>query len=178
MSNRILYIEDDTALATVMTRAMMQRGYEVSHYDNLESLRAALPQLQFSFALLDLKIGNDNSLQVIEDIRAVAEVPIIILTGYGTIRSAVQAMKLGAINFLTKPCGVDEVLAALQDGVDSKYDNVPLEKPSLKSVEWEAIQKALDDNQGNISAAARQLKIHRRSLQRKLSKRHIDNDNL
>lgn len=173
--SRILYLEDDLALARITQRGLEKRGYAVSHYDNIDSLREALngDGIDYEYALLDLKIGNDTSLQFITDITRKGRVPVVVLTGYGTVRTAVKAMQLGAINVLTKPASIDDIINALL-GHDTEQDNIEVEKPSLKAQEWEAIQKALDEHQGNVTAAARQLKMHRRTLQRKLKKRHID----
>ena len=170
----IRYLEDDTALASVTQRALEKRGFKVTHAANLDQLRQHAAKKDYDRVLLDLKIGNDTSLPLIKEIYQIKAAPIVVLTGYGTIRTAVQAVKLGAINFLSKPCPIDEVLAAFED--EEETADVELEdadKPSLKAMEWEVIQQALDDNEGNISAAARQLKMHRRTLQRKLKKKHI-----
>lgn len=173
----ILYLEDDDALANVTRRGLEKRGFEVIHFLSIKELTNQLNNFHFDHALLDLKIGNDNSLRLIKELKEKSQASIVILTGYGTIRTAVQAMKLGAINFLSKPSSIDEILKALSEksGTYLSEETIPtFDKPSLKAVEWETIQKALDENNGNISAAARQLKMHRRTLQRKLTKRHID----
>jgi len=174
--NDILYLEDDAALAFVTKRALEKRGYNVDLSSSIESARANLSRVTYRYALLDLKIGNETSLDLIKDIKKLQNIPIVLLTGYGSIRTAVQAMKLGAVNFLSKPCSLMEIIAALEDKVVDPHQNTheqvtPL---SLRKLEWEAIQKALDENEGNISATARQLKMHRRTLQRKLQKKHFE----
>lgn len=176
MNKTILYLEDDEALAFVTKRALVKRGFIVHYFPSIASLQNALSTLTYDAALLDLKIGSDTSLSLISDIKGDSNTPIIILTGYGTIRTAVQAMKLGAIDFLSKPCSVNEIIAAFKEANNptTNSEEAEIEKPSLKVIEWESIQKALDENDGNISAAARQLKMHRRTLQRKLNKRHIE----
>ena len=179
MIKKLLYLEDDEALAFVTKRAMQKRGFAVEHVATLAALREHLKKADFSHALLDLKIGNDTSIELIDEIKKARDIPIVILTGYGTIRTAVQAIKYGAIDFLNKPCSVDDVISALCATDIEEIINVAsnnLEKPSLKSIERETIQRALDENNGNISAAARQLKMHRRTLQRKLIKRHLEDD--
>lgn len=176
MIKTILYLEDDDALAHITSRTLRRRGYKIIHYLSIRELQQDLHNIHFTHALLDLKIGQETSLHLIQHIKEYNNAPIVILTGYGTIRTSVQAMKLGAINFLTKPSSVDDILAAFDDqGLYIKDDDIILQKTSLKTVERETIQQALDDNNGNISAAARQLNIHRRTLQRKLTKRHIEN---
>ena len=101
------------------------------------------------------------------------------LTGYGSIATAVKAIKSGAHNYLTKPVSVDDILSAFDEASEHSNDLHSVESmiksPSLKQIEWESIQKALDANNGNISATARQLKMHRRTLQRKLQKKPLDN---
>ncbi len=172
----LLYLEDDEALAFVTCRTLEKRRYLVDHFADIDAVRAALAQKAYRYALLDLKIGNNTSLGLIRDIKQRYDIPIVLLTGYGSIRTAVQAMKLGAVNFLSKPCSTEEIISALEDQpfLDAATTDKPVAGPSLKSTEWEAIQKALDDNGGNISAAARQLRLHRRTLQRKLQKRHLE----
>lgn len=176
MIKTILYLEDDDALAHITSRTLRRRGYEVIHYLSIDELQKKLHNTHFTHALLDLKIGQETSLHLIQHIKNYNNAPIVILTGYGTIRTSVQAMKLGAINFLTKPSSINDILAAFDEQkINIKNDDIILQKTSLKTVERETIQQALDDNNGNISAAARQLNIHRRTLQRKLIKRHIEN---
>ena len=175
MSKRILYLEDDEALAYVMCRSLEKLGFATHYFADIASLQTALDGMHFDYVLLDLKIGNETSLGLIEEIKSYRDVPVLVMSGYGTIRTAVQAMKLGAVNFLSKPCGIDDILQALtqEDSAIANVLEIDVAKPSLKAVEWETIQKALDENDGNISAAARQLKMHRRTLQRKLQKRNI-----
>lgn len=171
----LLLVEDDEALAFVTRRALERRGYKVYWYDSVDKARQQLSCLDLHAALLDLKVGNDTSLDLIADIKGVhTDLPIVLITGYGSIATAVQAMKLGAVNYLTKPCTIEQILAALneQDG-NPQPEPASVEPPSLRRLEWETIQKALDENNGNISATARQLKMHRRTLQRKLQKRPV-----
>ncbi len=177
MPGTILYLEDDKALAHITQRALNKAGFTVMHYSEVETFKKSLRTVNFDYVLLDMKIGHATSLELIPAIKAVKDAPIVVLSGYGTIRTAVQAMKLGAINFLSKPCSSKEIVAAFEakstEELPEQKDE-ELKPQSLRAVEWEAIQKALDDNSGNISAAARQLKMHRRTLQRKLSKRNVE----
>ena len=168
----ILYLEDDQALAFVTQRSFEKKGFSVKHYSDIETLKTQLSCITFDYAVLDLKVNNASSLPLITHIKDTHAVPILIVSGYGTIRTAVQSMKHGAINFLSKPCSIDDMINALHDDGGDNNDAL-LAAPSLKSQEREAIQKALEENQGNISAAARQLKMHRRTLQRKLTKKHL-----
>lgn len=170
----MLFVEDDEALAFVTKRALEKRDYTVHWFSELRKARAHLPKLSLDYALLDLKVGKETSLDFIAQIKQTHPgVAIVLLTGYGSIATAVQAMKLGAINYLTKPCSIEQIIAALRNDGSAAIPAEPVEMeiPSLRRVEWEVIQKALDENDGNISATARQLKMHRRTLQRKLQKR-------
>jgi len=122
--------------------------------------------------LLDLRMPAGNGLDMIERTKSLdPTIVIIILTGYGSIPTAMQALKLGADHYLSKPVDVDQILATYEELTAKSIDKqTPLTVPSLARVEWEHIQRVLSDCSGNISQAARLLGIHRRSLQRKLSK--------
>ena len=111
---KVLYLEDDEALAHVTIRAFNRVNYDVIHFSDTESLKSALPNLNIQCALLDLKIGNESALPLVKTVKDHAAVPIVILSGYGTIRAAVQAMKLGAVDFLSKPCHIEDVIQAFQ----------------------------------------------------------------
>ncbi len=172
----LLYLEDDDALAFVTKRALEARHYDVEHFSNLSDAEQRLAERDFHCALLDLKIGNETSLRFIQQIKARQDIPVVLITGYGSIRTTVQAMRLGAINYLSKPCSISDIVAALTDaefhnGSDQSSAQRHVEVPSLRRQEWEAIQRALEQNEGNVSATARQLKMHRRTLQRKLAKK-------
>lgn len=178
----ILLVEDDEVFARVMARALSQREYEVSHASNLQAAREQLPQRAFAYAILDLNLGGETSLSLIEPLKAAnPDIRILILTGYASIATAVEAIKLGADNYLAKPADTDEILSALLVGeAEEKQTNAPalagaaaMEPMSVRRLEWEHIQKVLQENDGNISATARQLKMHRRTLQRKLQKRPV-----
>ena len=167
----ILLVDDDDAFRKRMTRALADRGYDVraAHdYDAaMESARADSPQ----FAVVDLKMPGRSGLEVVRDLKAIDETTrIVVLTGYGSIATAVEAVKLGATHYLPKPADVDEILAALTR--DEGVTEVPAEfpAPTLARAEWEHIQRVLGDCGGNISEAARRLGLHRRSLQLKLRK--------
>ncbi len=172
----LLYLEDDDALAFVTKRALEARHYQVEHFSNLVDARRGLAERDFHCALLDLKIGNETSLRFIQQIKARKDIPVVLITGYGSIRTAVHALRLGAINYLSKPCSISDIVTALNDvefnnASDQSDVSREVEAPSLRRQEWEAIQRALEQNQGNVSATARQLKMHRRTLQRKLAKK-------
>lgn len=181
---RILLVEDDEVFARVVARALGQREYEVSHASGLRAAREQMEQTTFAYAILDLNLGGETSLSLIEPLKSSnPDIRILILTGYASIATAVEAIKLGADNYLAKPADTDEILSALLVGEASeKADSAErhaasgaqsMEPMSVRRLEWEHIQKVLQENDGNISATARQLKMHRRTLQRKLQKRPV-----
>ncbi len=172
----ILVVEDDEMFARVICRAMQQRGFFTEH---AESVDAALLQVQaahFDLAVLDLNLGGHSSLPLIATLKQTfPDIRILVLTGYASIATAVDAIKLGADNYLAKPADADEILTALLvDKTHADDENSDIQEPmSVKRLEWEHIQKILKENDGNISQTARQLKMHRRTLQRKLQKRPV-----
>jgi two-component system response regulator RegA len=164
----LLIVEDDTALRERLVRAMRDRGYDTTgvadHAAAIEAARGESPEL----ALVDLRLPGASGLAVVRDLKALdPSTVVVVLTGYGSIATAVESIKLGAAGYLTKPADADQIVAAF-DGTPPP-DEAPA--PSLARVEWEHIQRILSDCAGNVSQAARVLGIHRRSLQRKLSKR-------
>ena len=132
----------------------------------LDAARDESPEL----ALVDLRLPGESGLAVVRDLKALdSSTIVVVLTGYGSIATAVESIKLGAASYLTKPADADQIVAAF-DGTQPHDD---AQAPSLARVEWEHIQRILTDCGGNVSQAARVLGIHRRSLQRKLSKRPV-----
>ncbi|MDH5491913.1 MAG: response regulator, partial [Myxococcales bacterium] len=124
-------------------------------------------------ALVDLRMPGRSGLELVQELHALdPTTKIVVLTGYGSIATAIEAVRLGATHYLTKPADVDEILAAFErrDLPPGELPEVPAEAPSLARVEWEHINRVLTECGGNVSQAARRLGIHRRSLQRKLSK--------
>lgn len=175
---QILLVEDDEVFARVISRALSQREYEVSHASDSDSANKLINSGQFNYAILDLNLGGETSLDLIEPLKTHnPDIRILILTGYASIATAVEAIKRGADNYLAKPADANEILAALLTGDSSgpprTADQSNLEPMSVRRLEWEHIQKVLQENDGNISATARQLKMHRRTLQRKLQKRPV-----
>lgn len=174
----ILLVEDDEVFSRVMSRALTHRDYEVSHAADEESALRLIGDNQFDYAILDLNLGGHTSLGLIAPLkRSNANLRILILTGYASITTAVEAIKLGADNYLAKPADAEEILNALLEDSPSKAiddaESPHMEPMSVRRLEWEHIQKVLNENDGNISETARQLKMHRRTLQRKLQKRPV-----
>jgi two-component system, response regulator RegA len=176
MSERnLLLVEDDEVFAHVTSRAMEQRGYRVYCATNASQARELTATVEFAFAILDLNLSGHSSLDLISLLRSKnTEMRILILTGYASIATAVDAIKLGADNYLAKPADADEILSALLPADNSAAPGYSIHSPmSVRRLEWEHIQKVLKENEGNISETARQLKMHRRTLQRKLQKRPV-----
>ncbi len=171
---RLLLVDDDEVFCQVLERALTKRGFDVSVALNLNEGLTLAEKLTPEYAVIDLRIGHDSGLALVKALKELdANTRIVILTGYASIATAVEAIKLGATHYLTKPADADEVVAALhkEDG----DPNVAIkERPlSVKRLEWEYLQKVLMEHGGNISAAARALGMHRRTLQRKLDKRPV-----
>ncbi|MBC6906985.1 response regulator [Saccharophagus sp. K07] len=178
MSNtaiRILYVEDDATLASVTTRALTRRGFDVVHYESISAARSGSQLQEFTWALLDLKLEDGSSLELIGLLLDKnPDIKIVVLTAYASIATAVQTIKLGATNYLSKPATIDQILQAFENDAPTCADEADTAHVvPLRRIEWEHIQKALADNAGNISATARQLKMHRRTLQRKLAKKPV-----
>jgi two-component system response regulator RegA len=165
----LLVVEDDDTLRERLLRAFRDRGFLAQGAANAaEAIR--LSEEAPEYAVVDLRIGDESGLEVIRMLLAKdATTRIVMLTGYGSIATAVEAMRLGAVHYLTKPADADEILAALQRG-EASPSALPGEPLSLARAEWEHINHVLVSVSGNISEAARRLGLHRRSLQRKLSK--------
>lgn len=174
-SKLMLLVDDDAVFCQVMQRALLRRGYEVIACSNTANAEAHALDLQFNYAIVDLKIAQESGLSLIKRLKQINPcIEIIMLTGYSSISTAVEAIKLGALNYFCKPIEVDELLRAFSD--EHALVELPsITTPSLGRLEWEHIQKTLNDCQGNISAAARALGMHRRTLQRKLQKHPVNN---
>jgi two-component system response regulator RegA len=172
---RVLVVEDDEVFGDVLTRALQRRGFDVTLAASCEEARRRMVESPPAYAVVDLRVGSESGLSLIPLLaRAQNPARTVVLTGYGSIATAVEAIKLGAVQYLTKPAEVDEIIAALK--LDSApATDVPLSpRPlSVKRLEWEHIQRVLKENGGNISATARALGIHRRTLQRKLHKKPV-----
>ena len=169
---RLLLVDDDEAFAAAMARALGRRGVAVTVAHNTETALAALDG--HDAALVDLRLGQDSGLRLVAALRERRPaLRIVVLTGYASIATAVEAIKLGAVQYLTKPAEPDDVLRAF-GRTEPDPDVPPPEQPmSVRRLEWEHIERVLAEHGGNISAAARALGMHRRTLQRKLRKRPV-----
>jgi two-component system response regulator RegA len=167
----LLIVEDDDALRGRLARAFANRGFDVRTVGTAADALALANDDPPELVLLDLRVGAENGLDLIPDLtRLDPSTRIVVLTGYGSVATAVEAIRRGAVNYLTKPADTDEILAAFERDVAGRPILPPGQAMSLDRVEWEHINRVLVDCGGNISEAARVLGIHRRSLQRKLSK--------
>lgn len=171
---RILIIDDDEVFAQTLARSLKRRDIDS---EVALTVSAALQQAKnqsFQAIILDLRLGEESGLGILESLRqAQPKARILILTGYSSIATAVEAIKLGADDYLPKPAGAEEILNALGDKKPAPSSQIAEQPPSLDRLEWEHIQRVLVANKGNISASARDLGMHRRTLQRKLAKRPV-----
>lgn len=169
----LLVVDDDTTFRTRLVKAFESRGFEVRSAPDaalaLELAHAESPEL----AVVDLRMPVTSGLELVRELKAIDEATnIVVLTGYGSIATALEAVHLGATHYLTKPADVDDILAAFARAHRSPGDPSVIDHsvPSLARAEWEHINRVLTDCGGNITQAARLLGLHRRSLQRKLAK--------
>jgi two-component system, response regulator RegA len=167
----LLIVDDDEAFISALSRAMQKRGFEVTTAHSAEDGFTIASKEPPEYAVVDLKMGGQSGLVLVRQLSQLqAGIKIIVLTGYASIATAVEAIKLGATHYLAKPVDADEIVAAFnkkQGDVEVELASNPL---SVDRLEWEHLQRVLAENDGNISATARSLNMHRRTLQRKLSK--------
>lgn len=172
----LLLVDDDEAFLSVLVKAMRKRGFAVSTSNSAED---AFKQAQIEapeFAVVDLKMSGNSGLVLVRQLASLnAGTRIVVLTGFASVATAVEAIKLGATHYLAKPVDADEIVEAFgkQSGdATLELSSNPL---TIDRLEWEHLQRVLAENDGNISATARRLNMHRRTLQRKLSKNAIKN---
>jgi two-component system response regulator RegA len=165
----ILLVDDDEVLRERLATAIRARGYEVRTAGNADEAMREITRESPEMAVLDLRMPGGSGIEILRELkRQDPSTRVLMLTGYGSISTAVEAVREGAVGYLPKPADADEILAALSGTNTAKEKGI--ETPSLARAEWEHIQRVLTDCGGNISEAARRLGIHRRSLQRKLHK--------
>lgn len=172
----VLIVDDDSVWAEQLARSLTRRGFStrIAHdgASALAAARAAVPDA----ALVDLRLAEGSGLPLIGPLRALSEdMRIVLLTGYASVATAVEAIKRGADDYLPKPASIEAILRAIEGGSAEPEDDAPVPQDMLplRRLEWEHIQQALAACEGNVSAAARKLGMHRRSLQRKLAKRPV-----
>lgn len=171
---RLLLVDDDPTFCQVLGQALERRGFAVSLAHDANTAAGAAQVEIPDFAVIDLSMPGPSGLTLIPQLKAANPAArIVVLTGYASISTTVEAIKLGATHYLAKPADADEIVAALHRDCADPGTPVSVEPPSLKRLEWEHIQKVLADNNGNVSATARDLGMHLRTLQRKLTKRPV-----
>ena len=169
----LLLVDDEDSFRNRMTKAFQRRGYTVYDAPSYDEAMDILKKREIDLAVFDLKMEGKNGLILVRDsLNIQPSLRVVVLTGYGSISTATEAIKLGALSYLAKPADIDEIINAFQTeaGTGTSLDEQEIKPPSLARVEWEHIQRVLSDCNGNISAAAKKLNIHRRTLQRKLFK--------
>jgi len=170
---KLLLVDDDVVFLDVLTRALQRRGHVIVRATNALQAIAATDTGAFDGIVLDLRLGQDNGLQCLRDLRhRQPHAAILLLTGFSSIATAVEAVKRGANDYLPKPASADDILAAMFPEASASVD-VPTTPIHPRRLEWEHLQRVMAEHDGNISSAARALGLHRRTLQRKLAKRPV-----
>lgn len=170
----LLIVDDDEVFCGVLARAMTKRGFDTTCTHTIKTAIEQAELLMPEYVIIDLKLSNESGLSLVEKIKELDPgTRIIVLTGYASIATAVEAIKLGATYYLAKPVDADEIMAAFErttGNIDTSINPHPL---SVERLEWEYIHRILAENDNNISATAKALNMHRRTLQRKLSKKPV-----
>lgn len=170
----LLIVDDDASFARTLQRSFERRGYRVSTADGLEAMEAQLATVSPQYAVVDLKLGAASGLKCVERLHAHdPDMLIVVLTGFASIATAVEAIKLGACHYLAKPSNSDDIEAAFHKAAGDVDVKIGARPTSLKTLEWERINETLADADFNISETARRLGMHRRTLARKLQKRPV-----
>ncbi|WP_334119087.1 response regulator transcription factor [Limnobacter sp.] len=178
MNRFILIVDDDEIFATTLARSFALKQIQTCVALNKEQTLLAAGQQQFTDITLDLNLGEQSGLQLITQLRKLQpQANLLVLTGYASIATTVQAIKLGADNYLAKPVDSAAILRALDEDVldfnVNETDSAEFQTMSVSRLEWEHIQRVLNEHDGNVSATARALNMHRRTLQRKLTKKPV-----
>ncbi len=174
-AGKILLVDDDQVFTSVMARGFKRRGFLTHSCANAEQALLYCDEFQPSHILLDLNMPGTSGLVILPRLLALApDARLVVLTGYSSIVTAVEATRAGATDYLCKPATIEEVLTAFAGGVaETGATAIPSDPISVDRLEWEHIQRVLQEHEGNISATARALGMHRRTLQRKLQKRPV-----
>lgn len=174
MPSTILIIDDDLTFSAVLSRSLTRRGFStLTAHDGETALNLASSE-NIQRVILDLNLNGVSGLSLIQPLLSVnPDCRIVVLTGYGSIATAVEAVKRGATQYLAKPIEIEAILAAFEDDDSREPSLAPDEPLSMDRLEWEHIQRVLKEHEGNVSATARALKMHRRTLQRKLTKHPV-----
>lgn len=177
-SHKLLLVDDDLTFSRVMSEAMRKRGFSVSVAHNVNDACNLAAHDEFDYAVVDLKMPGESGLSLIQNLHLRFPcMRIVMLTGYASIATAVEAIRRGASNYLSKPANADEVISAFNGEFDQHAVNASDTPLTLSRLEWEYLQRVLLEHNGNITAAARALNMHRRTLQRKLSRKICISEN-
>ena len=170
----LIIVEDDEGFARTLKRSFERRGYDVVLAASIEEVRRILVERSFGYAVVDLKLGGASGLACVELLHAhEPDMLIVVLTGFASIATAVEAIKLGACHYLAKPANTDDIEAAFRKAEGNAEVALESRPTSIKTLEWERIHQTLIETEFNISEAARRLGMHRRTLARKLEKRPV-----
>ncbi len=171
---RLLIVEDDETFARTLRRSFERRGYSVETASDIAGMVRLIGQVRFDHAVVDLKLGQESGLACVRALHAAdPAIVIVVLTGYASIATAVEAIKLGASQYLAKPSNSDDIEAAFHKAAGDADVSIDARPTSIKTLEWEHIHEVLAQSGFNISEAARRLGMHRRTLARKLEKRQV-----
>ncbi|WP_158747011.1 response regulator transcription factor [Acidisphaera sp. L21] len=172
---RLLIVEDDTSFSKTLRRSFERRDYEVVVATGLEEVACLLPGWTPDVAVVDLKLVGVSGLSCVQALHAHdPDMPIVVLTGFASIATAVEAIKLGACQYLAKPSNTDDIIAAFGKAAGNAEIPLTHRPTSIKTLEWERIHQTLVETDFNIAESARRLGLHRRTLARKLEKRQIE----
>ena len=170
----LLLVEDDASFAKTLTRSLERRGYEVLHAATVDEVDPLIANRTPGYAVVDLKLAGASGLAVVEKLHARdAAMRIVVLTGFASIATAVEAIKLGACHYLAKPANTDDIEAAFERAEGNPNVAMTERHTSIKTLEWERIHQMLAETGFNISETARRLGMHRRTLARKLGKQQV-----
>jgi two-component system response regulator RegA len=174
MEASLLLVDDDAVFREVLAKALTRRGFQVRTAEDVESAWSLASEDPPAFAVIDLCLPGQSGLTLVSRLASARpESRIVVLTGYASIATAVEAVKLGATYYLTKPVQTDEIIAAFDRKEGNPEVTAEPQPMSVNRLEWEHIQKVLMECGGNISQTAQRLGMHRRTLQRKLQKRPV-----
>lgn len=168
----LLIVDDDVTFCDVLAKAMTKRGFNVNCAHTIDDALKNAEAMTPEFAIIDLKLSNESGLMLVEKLKALDPgTRIVMLTGYASIATAVEAIKLGATHYLAKPVDADEIMKAFERTTGDSDVQISTNPLSVGRLEWEYIHRILTENNNNISVTARILNMHRRTLQRKLAKK-------
>lgn len=170
----LLLVDDDPVFLAVLEKAMRARGFATHAAPSIQEASVLAQEINPEYAVVDLSLPDGSGLELVKELKTLdPNTRIVVLTGYGSIATAVEAVKLGAVHYLAKPADADEIISGFHRDEGDAAIPIADAPMSVNRLEWEHLQRVLNDCDGNISKAARQLKMHRRTLQRKLQKRPV-----